>query len=380
YGQAVLAELEATRRDARRAGSPTTGTRTTGSAAARRTTARVRVLESVRAPRPTTNPYVTLLLRSLPESLDVRTFSWREALLGRYDVLHVHWPDVVVERRSRVKALGAAVVLALVLLRARLSGTALVRTAHNVQPHEQTWAPTRAVLRLCDRWTTWWIRLNDATPIPPGEPATTILHGHFRDWYGGDPTIRPQPGRLVSFGLIRPYKGMDQLVEAFAAAPGDLTLRVLGRPTTPDAATVLVAAAADDPRLSVRLEHVPDDDLAEEIRRAELVVLPYRQMHNSSTVLLALSLDRPVLVPANEVTDALATEVGEAFVLRYDGRLDAAALARAVEQVRAAGGSDQGRPDLSGREWAAIGEQHAEVFRAAAARARGHRGSRPPTA
>ena len=327
---------------------------------------RLRVLESVRAPRPTTNPYVTRLLRSFPADLDVRTFSWREALLGRYDVLHVHWPDVVVERRSRVKALGAALLFGVVLVRARLSGTALVRTAHNLQPHEQPWAPTRVVLRLCDRWTTWWIRLNDATPTPPGEPVTTILHGHFRDWYAAaGPGPGPERGRLVSFGLIRPYKGMDQLVEAFAATSGELSLRVLGRPTTPGAAAMLQAAAAADQRIGVRLEHVPDDDLGDEIRRAELVVLPYRQMHNSSTVLLGLSLGRPVLVPANEVTDALAQEVGEDFVVRYEGRLDAAALRSALEHVRS---SHLAVPDLSRREWSTIGAQHAEVFRAAAER------------
>ncbi|MBM4515638.1 hypothetical protein GS432_01345 [Rhodococcus hoagii] len=54
-------------------------------------------------------------------------------------------------------------------------------------------------------------------------------------------------------------------------------------------------------RVSSALGFAPDADLVREISMSEMVVLPYRFMHNSGAVLLALSLDRPVLVPDNEV-------------------------------------------------------------------------------
>lgn len=337
---------------------------------------RLRVLESFRTPRATTNPYLVLLLRSLAPHVDVRTFSWPAALVGRYDVLHVHWPEVVVERRHPLRAAAAAALFALVLLRCRLTRVAVVRTAHNLAPHEPRSALVRAVLRLCDRSTTLWIRLNPSTPTPPGAAARTVVHGHYRDWFDVDPAAHaPVPGRLTYVGLIRPYKGVEALVEAFAQVDDpDLALRVAGRPHTPALAAEVTAAAAGDPRVTLRLEHLPDDELAREVLDAELVVLPYREMHNSGAALLALSLDRPVLVTDNEVTRALAAEVGERWVQRCAGPLDAAALTRALADVRATPG---GRPDLAAREWGPLGRQHAAAF-ADAVRARRGTGAPEP--
>ncbi len=105
--------------------------------------------------------------------------------------------------------------------------------------------------------------------------------------------------------------------------PGD-DLRLAGGGAAVDASLAESSGGrAPDARIAHHLEHVPDDDLAAEVAHAQLVVLPYREMHNSGAVLLALSLDRPVLVPRNEVTDALAAEVGPWWVQRYDGELDA---------------------------------------------------------
>ena len=327
----------------------------------------VRILESFREPRPTTNPYCALLLGSLPADAAARTFSWPAALAGRYDVLHVHWPEVVVNRRNRLRRLGAALLFVLVLVRCRVTGRAIVRTGHNVVPHESQSAATRAVLTLCDRWTTWWIRLNDETPTPAGAPATTIPHGHLRGLYADVPVPPSRPGRLLYFGLVRRYKGVEELLEAFAQVPDEsLTLRVAGRPSDADTAAAVRAAAAGDPRVALALEHISDEALAREIGESELVALTYRQMHNSSAVLLALSLGRPVLVPANPVNDALADEVGARWVVRFEGAVGPQVLTDALAQVR----DLSGRPDLGRREWEPIGRAHAQTFRSAAAVAR----------
>lgn len=334
----------------------------------------LRVLESFRAPRATTNPYLVLLLRSMPDDVAVSTFGWRQALLGRYDVLHVHWPEVVVDRRTAPRSALAAALFALVLFRCRLTRTPVVRTVHNLRPHERPRRSTALVSALCDRWTTAWIRLNPQTPLPVGELSTTILLGHYRDWFAARPSP-PVPGRLLCFGLIRPYKGVERLLDVISRMPeADVTLRVTGRPSTPQVAQAVRDAAGDDPRVSLVLEHVPDEVLVADAAEAQLVVLPYRELHNSSAALLALSLDRPVLVPRNAVTDALADEVGPWWVQRFEGDLEPDAVRRALEAVS---GPAPAPPDLSAREWPRIGRQHADLFRAARAVARGRRVAGP---
>ena len=93
---------------------------------------------------------------------------------------------------------------------------------------------------------------------------------------------------------------------------------------------------------------------------SELVVLPYREMHNSGSVLAALSLGRPVLVPANAANERLAEEMGAGWVRTYRDDLTSADLVAVLGSLR-----EQplaGSPDLSAREWSDAGEQHRAAF------------------
>ena len=65
----------------------------------------IRVLQSFPTPRPTTNPYIVMLARSLQSEpgIAMSTFTWKRALLGRYDVFHAHWPEILVSGHSPVK-------------------------------------------------------------------------------------------------------------------------------------------------------------------------------------------------------------------------------------------------------------------------------------
>lgn len=331
---------------------------------------RLRVLESFGTPRATTNPHSVLLLDALRASADVDTFSWRRAILGRYDVFHVHWPEVVVAKDTAPRRAAACVLLAVALVGFRLRRTAVVRTAHNIAPHERQDALTRAVLRLTDRWTTWWVRLNDATVTPAGVPVTTIPLGDYGDWYDR-PAHPPQAGRMLFFGLIRPYKDVPALVGVFRAVPdAGARLVVAGKPSSAEVEAGLRSVAAGDDRVELLLGHAADADLAAAIGAAQLVTLPYREMHNSGAVLLALTLGRPVLVPANPVTDALAAEVGPWWLQRYDGDLTPGRL---VEALAATAGEPPAPPDLSQRSWAHLAQEYLGVFGQAIDRARGGR-------
>jgi beta-1,4-mannosyltransferase len=323
----------------------------------------VTVLQSFPRPRSTTNPYLVQLVQALPDDVRVEYFTWRRALTGRYDVLHLHWPEVLLRSPSRAKAVARKATAALLLGVLRVRRVAVVRTLHNPRPHEQPPQFDRVVLRGLDRATTRWIRLNPVTVTPDPARTSTILHGHYRDWFG--PATEPaEPGRLLCFGLLRPYKGVESLLEAFAQLHDPaVSLHVVGSPTTPDLRSAVLTAASVDTRVTARLEYVDDGALRNGIAAAELVVLPYRELHNSGAALLALSLDRPVLLPASEVASALAEEVGPGWVHLYQGELTAAALATALARSREVVRGQ--RPDLSRRQWPEAGEAHRAVYLAA---------------
>ena len=327
--------------------------------------ATVRVLQSFKQPGPTTNPYVTQLYESLLDTPGVSPscFTWRAALLGGYDVFHAHWPESLIEQRGAVSTWGRRVLYAILLLRFWLRGTPVVRTVHNLDlPRGISWFDRRLLLAT-ERLTRVRIVLNEFTPVPAGSAAVLIEHGHYRTWFAKFERPEPVPGSLVFFGKLRRYKNVDGLIAAFRdvdeADPAP-TLRVVGSPSTPELAASLEALASGDPRVTFSFGHVDDRDLAREVGRASAVVLPYPEMHNSGSVLAALSMARPVLVPDNDFNRSLAEEVGEEWVVRYAGDLTGSILRQALE--RSFTPPVSGKPDLSRREWDAAGERHLAAY------------------
>ncbi|TFD69795.1 glycosyltransferase [Cryobacterium ruanii] len=322
----------------------------------------MRVLQSFPEGRATTNPYLLQLSRSLAPHVEVLGFTWRRALTGRYDVFHVHWPEILLQGRTPGRALAKRMLSRLLLARLRMCRTAVVRTVHNVRSHESAPRHDQKLLQSFDRRTTLWIRLNPFTPVPAGALKRTIPHGDYRDWYSNHVPGAPVHGRLLYFGLIRAYKGVDGLVDSFRHLDdGDASsLHIVGAPHSGELAQRLQRAAGGDPRINFVLRHASDAELADAIGAAELVVLPYAEMHNSGAVLLALSLDRPVLVPTSTVTMALAVEVGPDWVITYAGPLSAQVLTDALAHTRRTRSAPA--PDLTHRRWAVGAADHVEAY------------------
>lgn len=323
------------------------------------------VLQSTGRPDDTTNPYLVQLLRALPDSVDIKYFSVRDALLSRYDLFHVHWPEYLIRHPTTLGTYAKKFCLFLLLLRLWAARVPIVRTLHNARPHEQGGLVERLLLDWLDRLTTRRIRINAApdTAIAADSATDTILHGHYRDWFAAKPAPASVPGRVLYFGLIRPYKGVETLIEAFrGVSDTSATLRIVGNPATPAMRRTVEEACRMDSRISARLEYVSDDVLAREVGEAQWVVLPYRQMQNSGALLLALSLSRPVLVPRTDANVAIAEEVGSEWVRMFDGSLDAETLS---DVMRSRFESTKGAPDLSQRDWPAQGERHYRTYLAA---------------
>jgi beta-1,4-mannosyltransferase len=324
------------------------------------------VLVSFRPPRATTNPYITMLSRSLRDEpgIRLRNFGWRVAIAGRYDVFHVHWPELLLAGRNRMKRAGRQLLFVLFLGRLWITRIPVVRTLHNIQPHENDGRVERFLLRLLDRRTVGWIRLNPSTESPDPARTVTILHGHYVDWFAEYEQPTSRPGNIVFAGLIREYKNIPALISAFSdLVDPSYRLRIVGSPSTEQLAASLSELAGSDRRVSVCFGYVADAQLAAEVAQSELVVLPYKEMHNSGAALMALSLNRPILAPDNEITRMLADEVGHGWVYRYQSDLSANDIAAAIDGIRARPFGVP--PELSARGWDEAGSSHLAIYQRA---------------
>lgn len=332
------------------------------------------------------NPYTWLLYSHLAQlGVEVRDFSPARVLRGGYDLLHIHWPEKALTALPLLGKPGGAGAALGMLEAARRHGAGIVWTAHNARPHEfrdtalERWYWTQVVRRV-----DGVIHLSETSraavearfPGLVGRTTTVVPIGHYRGSHPDTMTREearasfavPEGARVLTFlGLVRPYKNVPHLIRTVRALPAGtaVVLLVAGEPLTRDLAEEVRDAAGDDPRVHLALHHVPDDDVQRYLRAADLVVLPFANITNSSSVLLALSFERPVLVPALGAMGELQGIVGTDWVRTYQGELTPAVLSDAIGWTsrRPVGG-----PDLEALDWTAIARRTLAFYRAVTAR------------
>jgi glycosyltransferase involved in cell wall biosynthesis len=201
----------------------------------------------------------------------------------------------------------------------------VVLTAHDVLPREPRPGQHAAQRRLYDRVDAVVVhsehgrsRLVGELGLDPGR-VHVIAHGAF-DHLARRPAQTPLPAELAAtegpvvlfFGLLRPYKGIDVLLEAWQgmrdAVPG-AELWIVGLPKMDTGP--LHAAAPPGVRFVERF--LADAEIPAFLRRADLVVLPYREIDQSGVLFTALAFGAPLLLTAvggfPEIAAAGAAEV-----------------------------------------------------------------------
>lgn len=324
----------------------------------------LRVLQSVKPPNDRTNPFVALHVESLPADVRSAWFSWRAALLQRYDVLHFQWPENLLRASHPVKRVLKRAAFSALLIRLWITRTPIVITIHNLAPHESTSVFERVLLRRAHTSASGFIALNDTEDLKQfGDARVFVIpHGDYRQRYQRRDASQAICGRVLFFGTIRAYKNVPTLIQATKNCEG-ASLVVAGKPLAEDARSAIKAEAKSHANVRLRLEDVPEAELVEEIAAAELVALPYTSLYNSGAIFLALTIGVPVLAPSTASTRQLQQEVGSDWLLLYDDAIDSQTIAVALQharQTRNAGG----QPRLDRRDWTIIGEAYAEAYSA----------------
>ncbi|MEA2354569.1 MAG: hypothetical protein QOD61_698 [Solirubrobacteraceae bacterium] len=181
-------------------------------------------------------------------------------------------------------------------------GRPLVLTAHDILPREPRPGQLGAQRRLYARFDAVVVhsdhgrgRLVDDLGLDPTR-VHVIPHGAFAHL---DVAGRPLPGELdrvrrpvvLCFGLIRPYKGVEVLVDAWSG-DWDAELWIVGMPRM-DVAALRARAPANVRWVS---RFVADDELPAFFRRADLVVLPYLEADQSGVLATALAFGNALLL------------------------------------------------------------------------------------
>jgi glycosyltransferase involved in cell wall biosynthesis len=250
-----------------------------------------------------------------------------------------------------------------------------VLTAHDILPREPrpgTLSASKALANSMDAVIAHSAhgarRLCEELEVAP-ERVNVIYHGAFD--YLTRLDTRPLSAEfeavrrpvILFFGLVRPYKGVDVLLRAFQSLEG-AELWIVGMPKMPLGELHELASKASG---TVRFvsHFVAEDQIPAYFRRADIVVLPYKEIDQSGVLYTALAFGKAmILSDVGGFTELANTHGAARLVAPQDPEGLAGVLTELLENPRA-------RSDLSSAalqaaqgpySWDRIAEQTASLY------------------
>jgi len=298
------------------------------------------------------NPYTSLLYEQIEKSknLEVDEFKNKTALLNKYDIAHVHWPEAMLIRQTNTLVAYLYVIKFVFSISvSKWRGAKFVWTVHNLKPHESKFPRLR---KYFSSWLTnavdGVIVLSQSTvellkknhPALLEKPIAVIPHGHYKSCYPN--TTNRQESRsklgitnsetvLLFIGQIREYKNVLTLIQCFRElGKENIRLLIAGSPDSTSLKQEIEANSEGDFRINNYLEFIDDNEIQFFLNAADLVVLPYTEILNSGSAILALSFNKPVLVPQKGSMSELKDIIGAKWVHTYENSLSSEALLEAI--------------------------------------------------
>jgi D-inositol-3-phosphate glycosyltransferase len=170
-------------------------------------------------------------------------------------------------------------------------------------------------------------------PINNASPDTNLTPAEAKRRLG----LRDDEKAILFFGRVRPYKGLEYLLDAFrllvANPQANYRLIVAGEPIKGCEEYVQgiqssVKRDFDQGEVLLRMQFIPDEDVEMYLKAADVLVLPYKEIFQSGVLFLAYAFGLPVV----------ATDVGSFREEIVEGRTgflcqpgDPAEMAKAIE-------------------------------------------------
>lgn len=272
------------------------------------------------------NPYSNMLyLAAQADGWKVRYSSRPEDLyrhLGESastDIVHVQWNWPFFSPQSTGDAVKAELATFFERLDAALArGVSLVWTVHNLQSHDAVHAELehgfhQGILNRAKRVVV----LNEETPKlladhgyqVDARSIALVPHSSYAGVYpstvsqlGARERLGIDPGSKVVglVGQLRPYKGLDALIEAMGrlgnSQPAS-TLMIAGRANEATRAEIEDLAQQNHVELVASFDFIANEDLQNWCKASDVLAFPYRNILNSGSAYLAATMGRTCILP-----------------------------------------------------------------------------------
>jgi len=241
----------------------------------------------------------------------------RTCLRDRPDLLYFDWISrYIIGRSSLVSFIKMVAFWLDVQIAVNIFRRPVVWSLHNLQSHESgpgaSWE--RRLQRYFARHVTI-IRVFSQGAVARAsillgvkrEKLRVVPVGNYVEYYPSE--ITPAAARvrlglgagdfvLLWLGSIRPYKGLHELIEIFRqVALPHWRLVIAGKPFIAAYAAEIAALAKADERIQVDARFIPEAELQVFYNAADVAVLPFAEVENTSSLIVAMGFRKPVVAP-----------------------------------------------------------------------------------
>lgn len=328
------------------------------------------------------NPYQKLLYSDCPSNIKITPGTIEEVQAelelkkAFRTVFHLHWVSFVLAGATSEDDATARINIFLEKLKKfTTQGGELVWTIHNSLEHDCKYPDIEKALRkgICDLAHRIHIH-SEATiediennyPLPKSK-LVVVPHGNYvgcyRDFCTRE-TARRQLGItneeivFLSLGQIRPYKGLDIVLNAFSKIHQDFPktrLLIAGKVAHPYSPDHLSSIINSYDGVSLFPYAVSDTELQYYFRAADATILSYKNILTSGSIYLSLSFGCPVIAPDFPAISEVIENGANGFL--YNHKNPEASLKDALikfcnsgpQEISAMG--DQAEKDIKLHDW-----------------------------
>ncbi len=311
-------------------------------------------------------PELPLLFQDLSHDAEFRIASYSEDLVlrERWDVIYIYWPEWSVRREAGLARMGFDSLRFVALLCiAKARGAKVVWHANNLLAHEVDQLGLidlffRAFSLVADHLIAGTQTVLDdfirQYPVLRGAGQWLVPLGHARGLYPDSQLSRaeardylqlPTDSRIaLSLGMVRPYKNHASLIRAYrevAAKRDDTMLVIAGKAVSQGLENCLRQESAGVESVRFDFRYIPDEQLQYYLRACDFYAIATSLATTSGTAMLALSFDRPVVLPHRAEYLEWPEMLGACWVRTYSGGMRPHVLAEAFDTAW-----PDGRPPL----------------------------------
>jgi len=284
----------------------------------------------------TSNPFLVNINKYLEndKDLSIDEFNIFKPFIRRYDIFHIHWPDYFFVK-SFLYTLLRVVYFILIIGIFKVTNTKIIWTVHNLQPHNNYHPKlNKLVMKIFTTFIENIIVMSEESkrlvdkkyPSLVDKKYSLIYHGLYDNY---ENTVSKEESRrklgidldkkvLLFFGRIDEYKNIPTLIDEFSKIDDKQFVLIIAGEIQNTELRDEINSKIKSSSIFTFFDFIPDDDVQYLFNASDLVVLPFMNILNSGSAMLALSFKKPLLCPNKGSLIELSSIVGNETIITYE--------------------------------------------------------------